>query len=66
MKIENRGRKKIPRNKRRSEWIGAALTVDQKTDFQTRAQSSGLSESNFLRMLCGISDGKQAVGSSEK
>lgn len=50
-KIENRGRKPLPPEERRSEWIGAAFTEEEKqqvTELRTKKRPD-LNQSEYVR-----------------
>lgn len=51
-----RGRKPVDPKLRRSEWIGAAVTSEEKRDFRRRAEDVEVSDSVLLRRYCGFPD----------
>jgi hypothetical protein len=57
-KIERRGRPRKHARDRRTEWIGAAVTRDEKREFQARATAAGQTDTAYLRSCAGIDGGK--------
>jgi hypothetical protein len=49
-----RGRRPIAPELRRSEWIGAAVSTEEKRDFRRRAEDHEVTESELLRTYCGF------------
>jgi hypothetical protein len=53
---DRRGRPRKRAAERRTEWIGAAVTREEKRAFKARAFAAGMTDTQYLRRQAGIFD----------